>query len=75
VGLAARLANEELVLRRAARVLSGLDDELSVRAENAFTAAKGVFIQLGDTQVTVHRPDAVQAKRGQIIVERLRRIR
>ena len=75
VRLAAGLAHEELVVRRAARVLAGLDDELPVGPEDPLAAGQRVLVQLSGALVAVDRPDAAQAEAGQMFVERLRRIR
>jgi hypothetical protein len=45
------LANEELVLRRAAGMRTGVDDQLSAGSENALAAFNRVLDQLGCRQV------------------------
>jgi hypothetical protein len=53
VGLAARFADEELVLGRAARVLARVDDELARGAQQPLALAQGVLVQRGDRKVPV----------------------
>jgi hypothetical protein len=52
--LAAGLANEELVLRRAPGVVSGFDDQLAVGAEDTLTLAQRVLVELGDGKIAVN---------------------
>ena len=58
-----RLADDELVLRRAAGVLAGPDDERALRGDHALAGADGVLVQLGGGEV---RPDDAADGRGAI---------
>ena len=49
--LAPRLADDELVPRRAARVLPGADDERALGGDRAFFGRERVLVQLGDGEV------------------------
>jgi hypothetical protein len=59
--LARRLADDELVLRRAAGVLPGADDERSVRRDDALPVADGMLVELCRREVAVRR---VEVRRG-----------
>ena len=52
---ARRLADDELVLRRAPGVLAGANDERAVRRDDPLAVADGVLVQLGGREVAVGR--------------------
>ena len=57
VAFGRRLADDELVLRRAPGVLSGPHDERAVRGDDSLAVAHRVLVQLGGGQVAVGRLD------------------
>ena len=62
VVLAARLSNEKFIVRCASRMLAGVDDELTVRAQRSFLARKGVLVEIGHTQIPMNLRSARQPK-------------
>ena len=64
--LGAGLAHDELVVRRAARVLAGLDDERATLREDAVASANGLRDQGRGRDVPAHRAGGIDAVHGQI---------
>ena len=65
VSVGRRVADDELVLRRAAGVLAGLDGQGAAGGNAAFAAANGVLVKRMRAEVPVHggglQPDPGQA--------------
>src|SRR3990170_2176254 len=55
---AAGLLDQELVLRRAAGVLTGAYDERAVGGDDALAVADGMLVELGGRKVAIRRLDA-----------------
>jgi hypothetical protein len=64
VALARRLFDEELVLRRAARVLPRVDDQLAIRAQFALAALQGSFVERCDGEVV---PDGAEFAQAELV--------
>jgi hypothetical protein len=70
--LGGRLPHDELVLRRAAGVAAGVDDERPALGEHALAPAQRVRVEDGRGQVPVNPAAGFDAVGGQVLVRRRR---
>src|SRR5690606_30298170 len=57
-----RVANDELVLGRAARMLSGFGDQGAMGGQPRLTAADGLFIEFGLAQIVLDKARRLQSR-------------
>ena len=67
VRLARGLVDEELVVREAARVRGGADDQLTVRADEPLAAPERFFVKLRRREVSVYPPGIPDPVAGKIV--------